>query len=806
MIGLGLRLAFSGNRVRLLMMVGGVAVAVALLFGVTGALPAATERIAKTASRGVEPDEHRAERTEGINARLSVGLWRGHQLRVLLVETVGPAVAPPPGIPRTPGPGEVFASPALTRALAGEHGAELAPRLPGAVVGTVERAGLVGPDELYAVAGVRAGTLDDGEGYALGFARPARGLFASQAAYTDGSGSRHEANTAATLPILLGLTSVGLVMPLLVLVGTATRLSAASRERRASAMRLVGATPRQLRRLGAIEGTVVGMLGAAAGCALFHLLRVPVTALLPVDNGLYAGDVAPPLLAALIVLAGIPALTTVAGVVALRRAVSTPLAARRQAARPAAGPIRLVPLAAGLLLLAAAYADRAALATGAWHVKALLLGGSALCLAGIAVGAAPLSRLAGSLLARRGPGLASQFAGRRLLTDPGGAARTVTGTALVVVVGGWVLTFMPLLTPGPPAENTHLVGVLPDQTVVATLAMNSDVDGAEAAVRAAPGVRAAAAFRDVTLLPPGVSMSQDYTVDGPEVDQGVRAVVADCARLAAVLVTPLPGCRPDTVYRLPSSAFDEATLAAAGRLQPVTGDRDRSDPSAPVLRLPSTLDTVELPAGLIQDVSYGFSIRGDLLVPPDLLAGWPGVGNWVPTVLVGTDGRAGTVEAVRTALGATPMALPPTTPREAVALGRSESDGYRQAALLVALAVVLTGGLSLAVTTADAVRERHRAHAALTAMGTPARLLRRTVLLHTTLPLLLNVGLAMLVTATTSWLYVRLATPADAAVVRLPWAGYTAIGAAATAACLIAAVAALPFVRAATRPDALRSE
>jgi hypothetical protein len=805
-IALGLRLTFSGSRVRLLLMVGGVAAGVALLLGVVGALPAAAERVAKTAGRGVEPDPGSAERREGVDARLSTGMWRGRQLRILLIETVGPPVAPPPGVPRTPGPGEVFASPALARALAGGHGAELAPRLPGAVVGTVTRAGLVGPDELYAVAGVGPGALD-GEGYALGFARPAGGLFASQAAYVDGTGGRREANSAATLPVLLVLAAVGLVVPLLVLVGTATRLSAAGRERRASAIRLVGATPRQLRRLGAVEGATMGTLGAAAGLALFLLLRAPMAALIPVRDGVYAGDVAPPLPAALAVLAGVPVLTAVAGVLALRRAVYTPLATRRQAARPDAGPIRLVPLAAGLLALAVAYADRGALATGAWHAKALLFGGAVACLAGIAVGAAPLSRLAGALLAHRAPGLASQLAGRRMLRDPAAAGRAVVGTALVVVVVGWLVALLPVLTPTSPDGNGHLVGVLPEGTVVVTLAKASDVDSATAALRAVPGVRAAVAVRVLTLLPPGVPMADGYDPADPRLDQGVRAVVADCPRLAAVLGEPLPGCRPDTVMRLPDSTLDAATLAAA-RLQPMgEGDSRRSDPAAPVLRVPSTLDTAALPAGLTVDTAYGFAIRGDVLVPPSLLPGWDGADRWFPTLLVGTDGRAGTVEAVRGGLGAMPLALPPATPRESVHLAQSDSDGYRQAALVVAVAVVLTGGLSVAVTTVDGVRERQRAHAALSAIGVPVRLLRRGVLLYTALPLLLSVGLAILVTAASSWLYLRL-VPEDPATVAvaLPWAGYAAIGAAAVAACLLATVAALPFVRATTRPDALRTE
>ncbi|MCW6010663.1 ABC transporter permease [Micromonospora sp. CPCC 205371] len=799
-VALGVRLTLSGSRVRLLMMVGGVAAAVALMLGISGALPAAAERIGKTTGRGVEPVAEGEARAEGVRARLSVGLWRGHQVRVLLVAKTGSPAVAPPGVPRTPAPGEVFVSPALAAALAGPRGAELAPRLPGKVAGTVAREGLVGPDELYAVAGASAGALDGVggfEGWAADFAKPAGGLFAGQSAYVDGTGMRQSSSPAEAMPLVLGLAAVGLITPLLVLVGTSTRLSAAARERRASAMRLVGAAPRQLRRLGAVEGAIVGVLGAVAGLLLFYLLRAPVAAAIPIPDGLYAGDVAPPLGVTLATILGVPVLTAAAGVLSLRRALSTPLAARRQVARSGAGLLRLAPLAAGLLALSIVYADRGALATGAFHAKALLFGGGAACLVGLAIGAAALSRVAGALLARWGPGLASQFAGRRLLTDPAGAARTITGTALVVVVVGWLMAFLPMLTSGQHEGNGHLIGVLPARTVVVTLADDSDVDSSVAGVRAVPGVTGVVAFREVTLLPPGAEMASDTDMADPSVDQGVRAVVADCAALGAVLGDAVSGCRPGTVQRLSTSVFEADVLAAAGELAP--------DGSGPAVPLPGGIDTLTLPGGLTQDVPYGFAVRGDLLVPPALLAGWDEPGRWFPTLLVATDGREDTVEAVRTGLGATAMALPPTTPGESAELARSESDGYRQAALIAALAVVLTGGLSLAVTTADAVRERYRVHAALTAMGTPARLLRRGVLLHTAVPLLLNIGLAILVTAATSWLYVRVTAQA-AAVVRLPWAGYAAIGAAAVVASLLATAAVLPFVRAATRPDALRTE
>ncbi len=65
-------------------------------------------------------------------------------------------------------------------------------------------------------------------------------------------------------------------------------------------------------------------------------------------------------------------------------------------------------------------------------------------------------------------------------------------------------------------------------------------------------------------------------------------------------------------------------------------------------------------------------------------------------------------------------------------LARSATDGYAQAALIGTLMVVLVGGLSLAVTTVDGLRERRRAQATLIALGMPVRMLRRGVVLQST--------------------------------------------------------------------------
>ena len=60
---------------------------------------------------------------------------------------------------------------------------------------------------------------------------------------------------------------------MLILIATASRLSAARREERFAAMRLVGATPRQISVVSAVEAVVAAVAGVAVGFALFFAFR-----------------------------------------------------------------------------------------------------------------------------------------------------------------------------------------------------------------------------------------------------------------------------------------------------------------------------------------------------------------------------------------------------------------------------------------------------------------------------------------------------------------------------------------------------
>ena len=280
---------------------------------------------------------------------------------------------------------------------------------------------------------------------------------------------------------------------------------------------------------------------------------------------------------------------------------------------------------------------------------------------------------------------------------------------------------------------------------------------------------------------------------GP-LDLPVEAVVADCGQLSIALRAPLDGCVPGQAYRLDGGIPFEPSTPRLQALGP-----DGVTLTGETVTVPADLPVLPWPDGLQYGMD-GLQLNGSLLLPPGTVAGQ----GYAPTLLVATDGSPDTIESVRTAVAGNYGRVAPFTAPEAVRRLGAPVRALEAAALLAVVIAVLTGGLSAAVTTADAVRERRRGHAALVALGTPVAVLRRCVLLHAATPLLLTVGLALGTGAIGSALYLRIGADGDP--LPLPWTGYAVVAAAAVVAGLLAAGAGLPFVRAAARPEALRTE
>ena len=125
--------------------------------------------------------------------------------------------------------------------------------------------------------------------------------------------------------------AAALLFPVLIFIGTATRLSAARREQRFAAMRLVGATPRQVSVISAVEAAVAAVVGVAAGFGLFFAAP-PGAGGDPVHRRavLHQRPVARAWPTSCVVALGVPLAAAVAARLALRRVQISPLGVTRR--------------------------------------------------------------------------------------------------------------------------------------------------------------------------------------------------------------------------------------------------------------------------------------------------------------------------------------------------------------------------------------------------------------------------------------------------------------------------------------------
>ena len=150
------------------------------------------------------------------------------------------------------------------------------------------------------------------------------------------------------MDLILSVVALAILAPVLIFIATATRLSAARREERFAAMRLAGATRKQVSLLAATESTTAGILGVAAGFGIFFLLRTPVAGIPFIGQPFFPGDLSLSPVDILAVAIGVPVAAAVAARLALHRVRISPLGVTRRATPKPPRAWRVAPLLAGL--------------------------------------------------------------------------------------------------------------------------------------------------------------------------------------------------------------------------------------------------------------------------------------------------------------------------------------------------------------------------------------------------------------------------------------------------------------------------
>jgi cell division protein FtsX len=750
MIRLALRLTVAGGRealTRLTAVVLAVAVGATLLLATLAGINAVGRQNARYAwlETSFTPDSR--VRVAGVDPlwwQATSDTFDGKLLGRIDLAATGPHSPVPPGVAHLPGPGEFYASPALSRLLRTTPRAELGARFPGRQVGTIADAALPAPDSLIAVVGhlpqELAGTGLADEVTAISSTTP-----------TDCNGCPVGVGINENGMILvLSVVALAILFPVLILIATATRLSAARREQRFAALRLVGASPRQVSVIAAVEAAVAALAGTVLALPAFLALRGPIAAIPFTGAPFFPGDLSLTALDVLLVVLGVPLASAFVARVALRRVRISPLGVTRRVTPKAPGAARLLPLAAGVAELGYFTAVGPPATTGRQTIA--YVAGFALILIGLVIAGPWLTMVGARVVAARSRRPAGLLAGRRLADNPRAGFRAVTGLVLALFVTSVTVGVITTLVAaaGPSAGNAAGSTLVRDMVRVSDGHFADSVPsipaGTRARLEAVEGVTGVTVIHRNPAFPPAGAA------------RNVPPGLVQCAQLAS---TPAVGrCRPGAAV----AGIDTGFGSGAGRR--------------------STAAEQVWPAEV---------------TPPAAVEALP-----VAAVVVQTNGTTAAVEAARTALELTfPGRYVPTTIAAASPDSGRLLQAYEQLANVVILVSLPIAGCSLAVAVAAGLLERRRPFSLLRLAGTPLATLRRVVAFETLVPLLLTAAASIGVGFLAAHLFLR----AQLGQTLVPPGGeyYAIVGVGLLCALLILGCT-LPLLARITGPEAARTD
>jgi hypothetical protein len=469
-----------GARLQAALPVVAVAVATTLLLLTLGAWRGFDARATRTAWRvpqqADDPTALLALRTDYV---------RDRPISIVELAALGQGAPVPPGMDHVPAPGELWVSPALAgllrtlpadqladrfrvRASGSEPaGGELRVRASGSEpAGGDQRSGeptgmlatrsVAHPDELVAVIG-RAP--NDAAMTTTRHALPDDDLQVVPATGIASWSTTPDAR--AEMYILLARIGVMLmVVPLLALGGSASRLVAARRNRRLSLLRLMGGSVGQVMAVTAAETGALGAVGALLG-GLAYVVSLPLAAHVPIGGGgWFVADIWVGPMAFAATLLAVVAMVVASAVINLLPVARQPFATARA---QRAGGARVWRLAA----MAAAVAVFWLNSDEGWRNVALPLG---LVLVSFAVAGPWAIRVLGLVIARTARRAPTLLAGRRLIEDPRSGWRAVAGMVLAAFIAGYMAVAVPGdvdLSLFGPADRLRLVVPAADAEAVA---------------------------------------------------------------------------------------------------------------------------------------------------------------------------------------------------------------------------------------------------------------------------------------------------------------------------------------------------
>ncbi len=676
----------------------------------------------------------------------SADRYRSKTIDRVDVAGTGSSSPVPPGISALPAPGHYYASPALSQLLKSVPATELGNRFPGVQIGTIGPAALPSPNSLIIIVGRTAAELSK-----------ARAEQVTSINTTTGHSGGPNGLDANKLQIILAVGALALLFPVLILIGTATRLAAARREQRFAAMRLVGATPHQVSNIAAVEASVAAVGGVILGFGVFFGLRPLLTNVAFTGQRFASGDISIGPADIVLVAVGVPLAAAIAARVATRRAQASPLGVVRRVTPPAPRAYRLLPLVVGVAELAYFVAVGRPKTTGS-QIEAYF-SGCLLIMGGLVIAGPWLTMVGSRIVIRRANRPAALIAGRRLADNPRAAFRSISGLIVALFVtsisAGIITTIL--------ANRAGLSsGTGTNETLVAQFGARA---GQHSNVTRELGVSANTIPAALPTELRAITHVQGVTVLYAASDQATSAT----NRSAPVLVACDDLLHTPALGRCPSGA----TVAT------ITGSLDSTNVTGK-----STLAATVWPASPTS---------------LDQLQSLP-----VAAIAVTTHGSSQATEQARTLLEvAFPGANPPATIGEINAANERTVLELQQLTNVVIIVSLLVAGCSLAVSVTAGVNDRKRPFSLLRLSGVPVQALRGIVALEAVVPLVLVAALSIGTGFLAADLFLRSQLSET---LQPPGRGYIAIVLAGLVISLALIAATLPLIERITGPETARSE
>lgn len=721
MYRLGIGLILKGGRetrIRLLITTLVVAVAVIILLGVFADFHAFEKTSSRPSWESTSGSQINVVPGNAPNALLwnySENIYKGQFIEELNLAALGPNAPLLPGVPKLPGPGQFYASPELARLLKTVPKDQLGDRFQGVHIGTIGEAALSFPTELAIFEGNSPSRLARQPGTIL---------------------VRH----IATVPQLQGTTNiykdafgiaaVAVLFPLLILVNTATKLSATRREERFAAMRLVGATPGQINVIASVDAIMSAFFGTVLGSLSFVALQPAIADLSFSGVKFFPNYVTPTVGGYVGMIVGVPIIAAIASLISLRRIRISPLGVSRKATPKKPRSWRLMPLIAGAILFpyaATTVGKNSGNGSGPWP----LVAGFLLIMIGIVLSGSWLTMQTTKVLSRLARSAPSLLAARRLSDNPKGAFRVVSGLVLAVFVGSVISVLVPALNQAQsPSGETSLNKVL-RVPFTSTSALNPGISPAAASAL----VRKMESYPGTVVVPlytnPAYTSYMQKTVSEAQAPVNLgrnRANTIPIARFKGPNLNPpndnIASCaslsKIKALGSCPSGA-KEVTLSADNVL---SGDNPLGIyKSLPMVRGSNPVTTANLNdlylSGLLikpNNANTLEQIRTFLTVYETQNLNISGRGNNL------TSWQMGEFE--------------PETVGEVAAIRNNDVSNVGRAVMAIIALTLITAGCSMAVTVGGSLVERKRPFTLLRVSGASLGTLYRVILLEAALPLI----------------------------------------------------------------------